>query len=590
MLNFLSSGEQKQIVGISLIPGIGLQAAIIDKATMSVLNFSSRKIEYNFSTREIQNYPQLKSAIAAMLDEMRVPAKAPVYFVLPNVYFDFIELPAATTEADLKNIFLSKAEDFYLFKKEEPLSGWFEAGSASEQGQIRWAYSSIQKSVVESLREITSDLGLVLVGVESEYSAILRGLRVSGICDDAIYEGAAWGTLLINSNSYVLFQLDGNRLIKLNEVPIATRSFTTEEAYDSIVSSVSQLLQADIYSRLYIISQTDEISADLLKNYLDYQGPLVVINANKFSNEPIINVKHAAAMEEINKLSLSTIAASFINKKNASMMTNVIADDPNASLGVYFTVEILGQEVEITNSLITKVAIMLSSVIGLVLGSMIIGLYLLTVNQTKQIQDMNKKTSELDVEISKFSEEEKKPEVDISNIIDIIAKQNISAISYYDSIATDIPKNVWLTKYYNKAGEQIAITGVAQNITDIYEYYKNLRVISPESNLKLADLRVITDSPEDSDDARYISSLIINKDTDRLYSFEISNLQVDFEQQQVQDLNRTEEGKLEENMKKLKEQEAVIIRRQGSPAAPAASPEAPVESTSSQMTPAQGEQ
>ena len=43
-------------------------------------------------------------------------------------------------------------------------------------------------------------------------------------------------------------------------------------------------------------------------------------------------------------------------------------------------------------------------------------------------------------------------------------------------------------------------------------------------------------------------------------------------------------------MKKLKEQEAVIIRRQGSPAAPAASPEAPVESTSSQMTPAQGEQ
>ena len=112
MLNFLSSGNQKQIVGISLTPGIGLQAVVIDKATMSVANYGVKKVEYNFSNREIQNYSQFKSALAELMDEMGIPAKSYVYVVLPNVLFDFIELPPTTTDAELKNIFLAKAEEF----------------------------------------------------------------------------------------------------------------------------------------------------------------------------------------------------------------------------------------------------------------------------------------------------------------------------------------------------------------------------------------------------------------------------------------------------------------------------------------------
>lgn len=582
MLNFLSSGNQKQIVGISLTPGIGLEAAILNKATMTVVNYGVKKVDYNFSNREIQNYTQFKTAFAELMDEMRVPAKSAVYFVLPNVYFDFIELPSTTPEADLKNVFLSKAEEFYLFKKEEPVSGWQEVANIGDEGQKRWAYTSIQKSVVDQIKEITADLGLQLVGIESDYSATLRGMQVAGLIDDVIFENSPWTVMLINANSYVLFQMDGKTLVTCSEVPLAVRSYSTEEAYDSIVASSAQLLKGfETSTKLYIISQTDEISAELLKSYMDFVGEITAINTNKHATESVVNFSPAVNSSEMNQLTLGTIGATSIHKKASIILLNVLADDPSTNLGVYCTVNVMGQELEVTNEVIQKLCIALALIIGIVFGSIIGFLAILNNTQTKQLADINSSIKKVDAQISQFSEADKKPEIDITNIIDEVAKQNITAISFYDSIATDIPKNVWLTKYYNKDGDKIAIRGVAQNIIDIYDYYRNLRLISSQSDIKLTELKVLTDSLPDTEEGKYIESLVISNNNVRLYSFEISNIQIDFTQKQVQqryDAVNPENGEGISPIDKIRAEEAVIIKRNDSPG---------VEQTSGQMTPAE---
>ena len=98
----------------------------------------------------------------------------------------------------------------------------------------------------------------------------------------------------------------------------------------------------------------------------------------------------------------------------------------------------------------------------------------------------------------------------------------VGLIGKIGSISTDIPKNIWLTRYYNKDGTSIAVKGIAQSIVDIYEYYKNLRVVSPQSNIRLNELKVVTQNMQ-SEDSKYLAGLAIDRDTDRLYSFEISN-------------------------------------------------------------------
>ena len=123
MLNFLSAGNQKQVVGIALTPGIGLEAVILDRNKSTILNYGQKKVEYNFSTREIQDYVQFKTALVELMDEMKIAPKSFVYLVLPNVYFDFLEIPPMISNPEIKTAILSKAEEFYIFKRDEPVSG-----------------------------------------------------------------------------------------------------------------------------------------------------------------------------------------------------------------------------------------------------------------------------------------------------------------------------------------------------------------------------------------------------------------------------------------------------------------------------------
>ncbi len=529
MLNFLPLNNQEKVVGIALTPGIGLEAIELDKTNSVVTNYARRKVEYNFSNREPQNYAQLKSALVELMDVMKIAPKTSVYFVLPNVLFDFVDLPPVLSTPEIRTSILSETEKFYLFKKEEPFFSWQELPQPSDDGQKRLVYTAFQKNTVEAIKEIVSDIGLQLKGIESAYSATLRGLITTGAADDLIMEQDSWTVMLVNTNSYTLFHFEGANLTNYNEVPIAIRSYSAEEAYDSIVSTSSQLLSNRMSSRLFIISQTDDISAEILKKHMDFDNEIVAINSNKHSKKPILEVMAAEDFNLINSLTYSAIGAACTNvKKNAKIILNVLIDDPDTLLGVYFKIKPFGEEIEVTKTLVLNTCIIAGALGLIILGGLTLILFGINNSQTSKLENLGQEIQNVDSQISALSQVEGKTEIDINSVIDEIAQDNVSVINFYDSISSDIPKNVWLTKYYNKSGDKIAVRGIAQSIIDIYEYYKNLRIVSPQSNIKLNELKVITQNSEDSEEARQLQSLAINKDADRLYSFEISNVDTNF--------------------------------------------------------------
>ena len=536
MLNFLSSGNQKQIVGIALTPGIGLEAVVLDKNKSAILNYGRKKVEYNFSTREIQDYVQFKTSIVELMDEMKIPPKSPVYLVLPNVYFDFLEIPPMISNPEIKTAILSKAEEFYIFKRDEPVSGWCEIVNTEGGSQKKLAYASFQKSAVDEIKEIISDIGLQLIGIESAYSATLRGLFVAGFISDVVIEEASWTAMLINTNSYTLFQMDGKNLIDYSEVPLAIKSFSMEEAYQAIVSSSSQLLSNFSSTNLYIISQTDEICAEVLKRQLQFDREIIAIDSNKYSKKPLMEVMTATDFNATNSITLAAIGAACI-KTDLNLTLNVLQDDPNASMGVYFTTNILGNNVEVTSSFVDKLTILIIALCAIVFGALIGLMYFIDSQAQNSISDLSSQIQSVDAQINAESQTEKKEEIDMNMVIDEVAALNVSTISFYDSIATDIPKNIWLTKYYNKAGNQIAVRGIAESIVDIYEYYKNLRIVSPQSDIKLTELKVVTEDSKTEEEDSVIKDLAIDKNSGRLYSFEISNTQIQFNQK-----NENEEG------------------------------------------------
>lgn len=525
MFNF--SESKKQIVGFSITPGLGLEAVILDKNKSTVVAYGRKKVDYNFSQRNIQNYAQFKNALIELIDELKIQPKAYAYLTLPNVYFDFIEVTNDTPDSGVEIALTSTSEEFYIFKKEEPVIGWCDVANPTGTTQRKLAYTAFQKSDIDEIKEIFASLGLQLAGIETAYSSTLRGLNLTGEIKDAILMDSSWSALLINTNSFTLFQMEGKNLLECNEVPLAIKSFSTEEAYQAIVSSAAQLLSSNMTSQLYIISQTDDISADALKKIMQFDREIIAIDSNKFSTKPLMPLASGIDFQEANSMTLSVLGA-VDPKSDFDLTLNILAGDPNASMGSYGTVPIFGKPTEITQSYIqnvtTTAAIGLALVFGVVIGlTTVVGQ-----NQDSEISNLNRDISNLNSQIAEAEKVEiKEEEIDMTDVIDEVAADNVTAINFYDSISTDIPKNVWLTKYYNKTGNQIAIRGIAESIVDIYEYYKNLRIVSPQSDIKLTELKVVTnldDSPENQENiGRFINSLAIDKDIDRLYSFVISN-------------------------------------------------------------------
>ena len=529
MFNFnfnFTENKKQNIVGFSLVPGLGLEAVVFDKTKGIVTNYGRKKVDYNFSQRNVQNYGQLKNALIELMDEMKIPPKSYAYLVLPNVFFDFIEIASDTSDSGIEVALTSTSEEFYIFKKEEPVIGWCDVANPMGTTQRRLAYSAFQKSDIDEIKEIFASVGLQLAGIETAYSATLRGLNLVGLIKDAILMNSTWSALLINTNSYTIFQMEGKNLLDCNEVPLAIRSFSTEEAYDAIVSNVSQLLSGSTISQLYIISQTDEISAEALKKIMQFDREIIAIDSNKYSKKSLLEVSRALDFNQANSMSLSALGA-VDPKSDLDINLNILNKDPNASMGVYFVANILGRPTEITQQYVQSLAIGLCAIFLLVFGLIIGASIGLNASQESQISDLKQEIKKIDQKITALEKVEiKEEEIDMTEIIDQVAGDNVTAINFYDSISSDIPKNVWLTRYYNKSGTQLAIRGIAESIVDIYEYYKNLRIVSPQSDIKLTELKVITDTTgenEDEDVSKFISGLAIDKDVDRLYSFVISN-------------------------------------------------------------------
>lgn len=523
----LSNNTKQNLVGFSLTPGLGLEAVILNASKTEVINYGRKKVDYNFAQRTISNYGQFKNALQELIEEMKIPAKSYAYLVLPNVYFNIMELPKDTDNAGVDMALTAATEDFYIFQKETPVVGWCEIANAMNMNQKRIAYGSFQSSDVEEIKGIFADVNLQLAGIETAYSATLKGLNLTGLIRDAILMDSSWSALLINTNSYTIFQMEGKNLIECNEVPLAIKSFSTEEAYQAIVSNASQLLSNNATSQLFIISQTDDISAGALKNIMQFDREIIAIDTNnKHSRKPLLEVSRALNFTEANSLTLAAIGAAD-NKSDFDLTLNILNNDPNASMGVYFTADIFGTPTEITKAYVTNAAISACVFLGLIFGGLIgAGAYFKQTFDDK-ISKLSREIGVLDEKIREAEKVEvKEEEIDMTDIIDEVAADNVAAINFYDSISTDIPKNVWLTKYYNKEGNKLAVRGIAESIIDIYEYYKNLRIVSPQSDIKLTELKVITNPNGESDKedvGRFIHSLAIDKDVDRLYSFVVSN-------------------------------------------------------------------
>ncbi len=503
------------VIGVAVTPNIGLEVIEVDKKTREIIKYGHKPLTYSMSTREIEDYNEFKKSLVSLYNELQIDTKSEVYVVLPNVHFGFLSLPPIMIDEAIESALLSKAEESYIFRRVEPKTAWVDVNFKNRTDSRYLAYSSFQVTAVERIIEKIEDIGGRVSGIETSYSALLRAIHFSGICSDIIEENRNWNVLLINQNSYALFSLVGENLVDYAEVPLALKSFSHEEAYQAIATSASQVLVNFPAPELLLISQFDEISAQVLQTQMSYEGRIRALDCNKFSEGSIIPTTSNITDRDNKRVTLSAIGAGVANLSTFPTKLNVLAVGGGVKGSYSQEVTIFGKTFILTEQLLAKILLFVTIILLLIYGVLIGCLTSAENIYTKQEAAAKEKVTQIQAEIQKL---ESDGPVNIEDIIVKITEGNVKAITFYDAISMDIPKNIWLTSYANTQGEYMSVSGMSLHISDIYKYFKNLKVLSPESTIRLNQLKLLTDMFNDEYTADSVDSEV------KFYTFEIGNL------------------------------------------------------------------
>lgn len=509
MNNFLSKlkPDTKVNVGVSVSPNVGLEMIMVDPVQHKIMKYAHRPLAYNFSTREIEDYGEFKTALNDLFNELRIdPKNSNVVLNMPSVAFGHAFLPTVLDDEGVTGALTSKVEEGYLFKKNVPVVSWIEvkANNSTEKRYI--LYSAMQEGVVEVIKQIFSDLGATLAAIENTYSSLIKTLEYTELTKDFAKTPGSWNILLVSQNSYAVFSLVDYNVIEYFEDPLAIKSFNNDEVYVAISQAASSVLEKFPSDKLLIISESNDVSAEILAIQMKHPGDVIFLECNQYSKQPIMDVDLNVLPHYIKAITPEAIGAAVYRTKDFGLKLNFLVQ---ADIKAPDTMNVMGFELTQEQLMIYTGLIGAAIVIVCFLASTALGTYITNLETKRTSLEQESTTQQ--AELTTLQKDGDK--IDIYSAAKKIDKSMLDKILYYNAIGADIPAHVWLTAFYADTAGAYGIAGETSSVDEVYLFFRNLKAQVPTSNLILSKLSV-----DDRD-----GILDIEKAANAKYSFELSN-------------------------------------------------------------------
>lgn len=511
----------KDTVYLSVTPGIGLELIQLDIQSRTVKNYAYRPLEYNEALRELSDIEGFKNAVTELFNELKVPLKSSVVLNLPMVLFGSKELPLLLADDAVTEALTSEVEQSYIFKRYEPVISWTDA-SNSQSGDLRKLfYSAIQKNVIDDIKNALNELGITLAGIETSLTSILKALAFTGLAAEQMKDNVSWNLMLISQNGYSICSMIGKNIVDYYEEPLAIKSFEGDEIYNAINASAQITLMSYPANYLYVISETDMVSAELLSKRLQADGIINFWENNTFKKQDALPVSLEVLEETAHKISLEAIGVAVGNNVNMPIKFNFmsgsssegLSDDPNEPVHV-----VLGSsEFDISPNAARNIAVAFAIVI--LIPAIIAFLVVPMIANKKQalLDDVNSRLQQTDAEIKRLQEEQNKQNnFDVNAEIKKVLTDNRAKLMAYTALGEAVPKNLWVTYFVAKDDGKFDIKGDSSNVEDIYLFFRNMKDSLISTKLRLHKLEMKSDSVDDA------VTIDPNQPTD--YEFEVTNM------------------------------------------------------------------
>ena len=523
-LGNLSAGASKQRIYLSVTPGVGLEMIQLDNASSSVANYAVRDLVYDEATRDIADYEEFKSAVQDMMQELGIGPKCEAIVNMPLISFGLMQFPLLLPDTSITGGIQSEVEQSYVFRRAEPAIAWQDvpsAGNSQAQGNEsrQVIYSAIQKSVIDSIGEALASIEVSLIGVENSLTSTLRALDFAGYAQVQMQPNTTWNLLIINSAGYSIVSLSGKTIVDYYEEPLAVKSFTGDELYNAITQSAQIALMSSPANYLFIVSDTDQVSALLLASKLQTQSSVSVLENNSLKEQDsIVPVGLNVLPNYASKISLQAVGVALADTSDYPLQMQFPGTSSAAAVADSCTFNIGEKEITLTANAAMKLVGIFAAVvmIPVVLLGFLILPKMIESNQTK-LDAVNSDIKAIDEEIAKYQESQNNTVFNVKTEIEKGVKANRAKLMNYVAAGDSIPKTVWLTYFMTQGDGLVDLKGVSTNVEDVYVFFKNMRDSLIGTKLRLQTLEMTSTSVDEA----------VSSSPNTNYNFEITNMSTD---------------------------------------------------------------
>ena len=513
------------VVGVSVTPEIGLEAAQIDFVSKTVLKYGFRQLAYDNNRKEIADLDIFKETLQDLLMELQIPKGSEIVLNLPAVTFKVKDYPASLNEEQIINAIQEELIEHPIFGNEEPAIDAAQLPNSTIQFN-KIAYTAAQKTMLIEIAMQIKDLGYKLVGIDTSVNSTLNALIYKERVD--VNPSSSWLLLLVDNSYCRVIPMQGRNYVDCIEEKISIGEVLGDaENYSTVLAAVKPVLRQFPSQYLCVVSKTNIISAEILAGQLEYNAPIIHQEANNYAKESFLEVGPEVDESVANLISIDVIGAGI--NRDFTAFSNAHLNLFNSSLGDVYLLEqppvlkfnSISFELSMENMI--KVIIALAIVLVVIVGISMTFLLNLIGQKKAQVADLDKKISNIN-QYLKENESVSSELFDEGDEIRIGLVRNKNIYTYYTIVGTEIPKKLWLTSL--ELGDNTTIEGQADNLESVYSFFRNIKDYDPNSNIKLQKLGLATISSslqEISDTESFDTDSVITSLNADYYQFRISD-------------------------------------------------------------------
>lgn len=538
MLNQLLSqlgANTKNTVGVAMSPSVGLEMIEINPKTKIIEKYACKQLDYDYSKREIADYDRFREVLIQLFDELRINRKSNIILTLPSVHYGLISLPVNLGNEGVTGAIISEVEQAsYIFKRQDPVISWTDAYPSGDKENREILYGAIQQSALDEINAACVEIGCTLLAIETAPNSLLKTLSYNNLAEEQMAPNTTWNLMVINPNSYSMITLNGKSIVEYREEPLALRSFVGDEIYEAIISSSQLTLQTVPSNYLYIVSETDLVSAEVLSMKIPFDGNIKFLESNKYVQGPLMEASYNILPNAILKTTPEAVGSGIYQLVDFPFRFNLLGQGididkmtSNEAPKIHFG----NTEIELTSEFLKKTSLIIGAIIVVPALLILYLLNFLSTGQQSKLDEINGQIEANKTELQNYEDIDKKNEFDVKLEINTVQASSRTKLIYYSAIGANLPDKTWLIYLKIKDNDKIDIIGRAKTAEAVYDFYKGLKMSVINSDLRLNKLEMSADS---------VGNLVIedlNSIKPTFYEFEITNMSETEIQKIEDDLN-----------------------------------------------------